>query len=123
MGPVSGCAHKMLIGNLLLYKLVTLLRISVLNVFIVRPPVAALRQLLINHMDGRMEDVDRDGERGKVQQHERRAGSLQGSEDRSVENGAERPETEHVTTENRHELPSADTGFFETSEDCGEEIR
>ncbi|KAM9441062.1 rho guanine nucleotide exchange factor 12 isoform 2-T2 [Clarias gariepinus] len=80
--------------------------------------LAALRQLLINHMDGRMEDVDRDGERGKVQQHERRAGSLQGSEDRSVENGAERPETEHVTTENRHELPSADTGFFETSEDC-----
>ncbi|KAF5899837.1 rho guanine nucleotide exchange factor 12-like isoform X1, partial [Clarias magur] len=83
--------------------------------------LAALRQLLINHMEGR-EDIDRDGERDMARQHERRAGSLQGSEenaapDGSVENGAERPETEHVRTDNRHELPSADTGFFETSED------
>ncbi|XP_053086248.1 rho guanine nucleotide exchange factor 12 isoform X2 [Pangasianodon hypophthalmus] len=82
--------------------------------------LAALRQLLINHMDGQ-EDVDRDRERGEA---ELRAGSLQGSEENtapggSVENGAERTETAHTRTENRHELPSGDTGFFEGSEDFG----
>ncbi|XP_060769311.1 rho guanine nucleotide exchange factor 12 isoform X2 [Neoarius graeffei] len=74
--------------------------------------LAALRQLLINHMDGQ-----EDRERGEARLREPRAASLQGSEENpapsgSVENGAER-------TENRHELPSGDTGFFETSEDFG----
>lgn len=76
--------------------------------------MAALRQLLINHMDGQ-----EDRERGEARLREPRAASLQGSEENpggSVENGAER-------TENRHELPSGDTGFFETSEDFGEEGR
>lgn len=78
--------------------------------------MAALRQLLINHMDGQ-----EDRERGEARPREPRAASLQGSEENpapsgSVENGAER-------TENRHELPSGDTGFFETSEDFGEEGR
>ncbi|KAI5608365.1 rho guanine nucleotide exchange factor 12 isoform X2 [Silurus asotus] len=81
--------------------------------------LATLRQLLINHMDGQ-EDVDR--ERAETQLPELREGSLQGPEENaapsgSVENGAERTETAHVRTENRHELPSGDTGFFETSED------
>ncbi|XP_053473641.1 rho guanine nucleotide exchange factor 12 isoform X3 [Ictalurus furcatus] len=85
--------------------------------------LAALRQLLINHMDGQ-EDVDRDRERGEARLRELRAGSLQGSEENAapggaVENGAERTETAHVKTENRLELPSGDTGFFETSEDFG----
>lgn len=86
--------------------------------------VATLRQLLINHMDGQ-EDVDRDRERVEALLREPRAGSLQGLEENfapssSVENGAERTETLHTRTENRHELPSGDTGFFETSEDFGE---
>lgn len=94
---------------------------------IVSLSVAALRQLLINHMDGQ-EDVDRDRERGEARLRELKAGSLQGSEENaapggSVENGAERTETAHVKSENRLELPSGDTGFFETSEDFGEEIR
>ncbi|XP_060719215.1 rho guanine nucleotide exchange factor 12 isoform X2 [Tachysurus vachellii] len=85
--------------------------------------LATLRQLLINHMD-RQEDVDRDRERGDALLREPRAGSLQGLEENfapsnSVENGAERTETLHTRTENRHELPSGDTGFFETSEDFG----
>ncbi|XP_027034400.2 rho guanine nucleotide exchange factor 12 isoform X3 [Tachysurus fulvidraco] len=83
--------------------------------------LATLRQLLINHMDGQ-EDVDRDRERGEALLREPRTGSLQGLEENfapsnSVENGAERTETLHTRTENRHELPSGDTGFFETSED------
>ncbi|GAA6107582.1 rho guanine nucleotide exchange factor 12 isoform X1 [Tachysurus ichikawai] len=85
--------------------------------------LATLRQLLINHMDGQ-EDVDRDRERVEALLREPRAGSLQGLEENfapssSVENGAERTETLHTRTENRHELPSGDTGFFETSEDFG----
>lgn len=88
--------------------------------------MAALRQLLISHMDGQ-EDVDRDRERGEARLRELRAGPLQGSEENtaprgSVENGAERTDPAHARTENRHELPSGDTGFFETSEDFGEEI-
>lgn len=82
--------------------------------------VAALRQLLISYMDGQ-EDLDRDRERGSARLPELRGGSLQGSKENtapggSVENGAER-------TENRHNQPSGDTGFFETSEDFGEKIR
>lgn len=84
-----------------------------------------MRQLLINHLDGQ-EDVDRDRERGEGRLREPRTESVQGSEENaapggSVENGTERTETTHVRTENRHELPSGDTGFFETSEDFGEE--
>ncbi|XP_058239842.1 rho guanine nucleotide exchange factor 12 isoform X1 [Hemibagrus wyckioides] len=81
--------------------------------------LAALRQLLINHMEGQ-DDVDR--ERGSARLREPKAGSLHGLEENtapsgSVENGAERPETQNTRMENRHELPSGDTGFFETSED------
>lgn len=78
-------------------------------------------------MDGQ-DDVDRDRERGSARLREPKAGSLHGLEENtapsaSVENGAERPETQNTRMENRHELPSGDTGFFETSEDFGEEIR
>lgn len=89
------------------------------------PSVAALRQLLINHLDGQ---EDRDREKGEGRVHELRAESLHGSGENaapggSVENGTERTETAHVRTENRHELPSGDTGFFEPSEDFGEGFR
>ncbi|KAI4900712.1 hypothetical protein NFI96_029145 [Prochilodus magdalenae] len=83
--------------------------------------LAALRQLLINHMASQ-EEADRDRERGEVRAHELRTGSLQGPEDRAapsgaVENGAERTETLNTRSENAQELPSGDTGFFETSEE------
>ncbi|XP_072530469.1 rho guanine nucleotide exchange factor 12 isoform X2 [Salminus brasiliensis] len=85
--------------------------------------LAALRQLLINHMASQ-EEVDRDRERGEVRAHELRTGSLQGPTNSaapsgSVENGAERTETVQTRPENAQELPSGDTGFFETSEDYG----
>lgn len=75
-------------------------------------------------MDGQ-EDADRDREGGEARLRELKEGSRQGSEENSapggsVENGAERAETAQVRTQNRHELPSGDTGFFETSEDFGE---
>uniref|UniRef100_A0AAR2J0L0 DH domain-containing protein n=1 Tax=Pygocentrus nattereri TaxID=42514 RepID=A0AAR2J0L0_PYGNA len=80
--------------------------------------LAALRQLLINHMASQ-EEAERDRERGEVRERELRTGSQQGPEDRAapsgaVENGAEKTETR---PENTQELPSGDTGFFETSED------
>lgn len=70
----------------------------------------------MNHLDGQEDQLRELG-----------AGSLQGSEEitapsSSVENGTETTQTAHVRTEYRHELPSGDTGFFETSEDFGEEI-
>lgn len=85
--------------------------------------LAALRQLLINHMASQ-EEVDRDRERGEVQAHEQRMGPLLGPVDStapcgSVENGAERAETMQARPENAQELPSGDTGFFETSEEYG----
>lgn len=68
-----------------------------------------------------------DRERGEGRLRVLRTNSLQGSEENaapggSVENGTERAESSRVRTEARHELPSGDTGFFETSEDFGEEI-
>ncbi|XP_066514756.1 rho guanine nucleotide exchange factor 12 isoform X3 [Hoplias malabaricus] len=84
--------------------------------------LAALKQLLINHM-ACQEEVDRDREKGEVRTHEPRT-SLQGQEDGAtrggaVENGAVRTETLVTRAENTQELPSGDTGFFETSEDYG----
>uniref|UniRef100_A0A672SXG9 Rho guanine nucleotide exchange factor 12-like n=1 Tax=Sinocyclocheilus grahami TaxID=75366 RepID=A0A672SXG9_SINGR len=81
--------------------------------------LATLRQLLINHMSSQ-EDTDRDSERREQQEDAARTGSQQGSEDSTaisstVENGSERGENRG---ENAQELPSGDTGFFETSEDC-----
>ncbi|XP_042612902.1 rho guanine nucleotide exchange factor 12 isoform X4 [Cyprinus carpio] len=81
--------------------------------------LATLRQLLINHMSSQ-EDTDRDGERREQQEDVARTGSHQGSEDSTaisstVENGSDRGENRG---ENAQELPSGDTGFFETSEDC-----
>uniref|UniRef100_A0A673FT54 Rho guanine nucleotide exchange factor 12-like n=1 Tax=Sinocyclocheilus rhinocerous TaxID=307959 RepID=A0A673FT54_9TELE len=77
--------------------------------------LATLRQLLINHMSSQ-EDTDRDIKRREQQEDVARTGSQQGAEDSTairsaVENGSER-------AENAQELPSGDTGFFETSEDC-----
>uniref|UniRef100_W5KJ64 Rho guanine nucleotide exchange factor (GEF) 12b n=1 Tax=Astyanax mexicanus TaxID=7994 RepID=W5KJ64_ASTMX len=82
--------------------------------------LAALRQLLINHMASQ-EEVDK-GERGETRAHELRMGSLQGAADTaapsgSVENGAEKTEMMQARPENAQELPSGDTGFFETSEE------
>ncbi|XP_049331577.1 rho guanine nucleotide exchange factor 12 isoform X1 [Astyanax mexicanus] len=82
--------------------------------------LAALRQLLINHMASQ-EEVDK-GERGETRAHELRMGSLQGAADTaapsgSVENGAEKTEMMQAKPENAQELPSGDTGFFETSEE------
>ncbi len=62
------------------------------------------------------EDTDRE-----QQEDVARTGSLQGAEDSTaigsaVENSSERAENR---VENAQELPSGDTGFFETSEDCG----
>ncbi|CAJ0604634.1 unnamed protein product [Cylicocyclus nassatus] len=87
--------------------------------------LAALRQLLINHMASQ-EEVDK-GERGETRAHELRMGSLQGAADTaapsgSVENGAEKTEMMQARPENAQELPSGDTGFFETSEEYGEKI-
>lgn len=67
------------------------------------------------------EDTDRDIERREQQEDLARTGSQQGAEDSTtirsrVENGSERAENRR---ENAQELPSGDTGFFETSEDCG----
>ncbi|XP_016310297.1 rho guanine nucleotide exchange factor 12-like [Sinocyclocheilus anshuiensis] len=81
--------------------------------------LATLRQLLINHMSSQ-EDTDRDSERREQQEDAARTGSQQRSEDSTaisstVENGSERGENRG---ENAQELPSGDTGFFETSEDC-----
>ncbi|XP_067293909.1 rho guanine nucleotide exchange factor 12 isoform X3 [Pseudorasbora parva] len=81
--------------------------------------LATLRQLLINNMSSQ-EDTDRDPERGEQREHVVRTGSQQGPEDSAaigstVENGSERGENR---VENAQELPSGDTGFFETSEDC-----
>ncbi|XP_039518407.1 rho guanine nucleotide exchange factor 12 isoform X4 [Pimephales promelas] len=81
--------------------------------------LATLRQLLINHMSSQ-EDTDRDPERGEQREHVARTGSQQGPENSAVigstvENGSERGENRG---ENAQELPSGDTGFFETSEDC-----
>ncbi|XDV19902.1 hypothetical protein PO909_025298 [Leuciscus waleckii] len=81
--------------------------------------LATLRQLLINHMSSQ-EDTDRDPERGEQREHVARTGSQQGPENSAaigstVENGSERGENR---VENAQELPSGDTGFFETSEDC-----
>ncbi|XP_048045505.1 rho guanine nucleotide exchange factor 12 isoform X2 [Megalobrama amblycephala] len=81
--------------------------------------LATLRQLLINHMSSQ-EDTDRDPERGEQREHVARTGSQHGPEDSAaigstVENGSERGENRG---ENTQELPSGDTGFFETSEDC-----
>uniref|UniRef100_A0A673IN15 Rho guanine nucleotide exchange factor 12-like n=1 Tax=Sinocyclocheilus rhinocerous TaxID=307959 RepID=A0A673IN15_9TELE len=79
--------------------------------------LATLRQLLINHMSSQ---EDRDSERREQQEDAARTGSQQRSEDSTaisstVENGSERGENRG---ENAQELPSGDTGFFETSEDC-----
>ncbi|XP_043096368.1 rho guanine nucleotide exchange factor 12 isoform X4 [Puntigrus tetrazona] len=76
--------------------------------------LATLRQLLINHMSSQ-EDADKE-----QQEDVARTGSQQGPEDSTtigsaVENGSERAENRG---ENAQELPSGDTGFFETSEDC-----
>uniref|UniRef100_A0A8C1ZLF8 Rho guanine nucleotide exchange factor (GEF) 12b n=1 Tax=Cyprinus carpio TaxID=7962 RepID=A0A8C1ZLF8_CYPCA len=81
--------------------------------------LATLRQLLINQMSSQ-EDTDRDIERREQQEDLARTGSQQGAEDSTairspVENGSERAENRR---ENAQELPSGDTGFFETSEDC-----
>lgn len=62
------------------------------------------------------EDTDREQQEDVV-----RTGSQQGVVDSTaigsaVENGSERAENRR---ENAQELPSGDTGFFETSEDCG----
>ncbi|RXN33052.1 rho guanine nucleotide exchange factor 12-like isoform X5 [Labeo rohita] len=81
--------------------------------------LATLRQLLINHMSSQ-EDTDRDIERRVQQEDVVRMGSQPGPEDSTsivsaVENGSERGENRG---ENAQELPSGDTGFFETSEDC-----
>lgn len=67
------------------------------------------------------EDTDRDIERRVQQEDVVRMGSQPGPEDSTsivsaVENGSERGENRG---ENAQELPSGDTGFFETSEDCG----
>ncbi|XP_036435722.1 rho guanine nucleotide exchange factor 12 isoform X3 [Colossoma macropomum] len=83
--------------------------------------LAALRQLLINHMASQ-EEAERDRERGEVREHELKTGSRQGPEDcaapsGAVENGAEKTEAVQTRPENTQELPSGDTGFFETSED------
>lgn len=81
--------------------------------------VAALRQLLIKNISSH-EDTDRDTERGETQKHEQRTDSRQRPEDgAAVENGSEKPERDDTRRQNPPELPSADTGFFETSEECG----
>ncbi|XP_057180416.1 rho guanine nucleotide exchange factor 12 isoform X1 [Triplophysa rosa] len=71
--------------------------------------LAALRQLLIKHISSQG-DTDRDTERGEIQEYEQRTDSQQ--------NGSEKPERDETRRQNPPELPSADTGFFETSEDC-----
>ncbi|XP_052413507.1 rho guanine nucleotide exchange factor 12-like isoform X2 [Carassius gibelio] len=81
--------------------------------------LATLRQLLINHMSSQ-EDTDRDIERREQRDDVARTGSQQGTEDSTairsaVENGSERTENR---AENAQDLPSGDTGFFETSEEC-----
>ncbi|XP_051953617.1 rho guanine nucleotide exchange factor 12 isoform X3 [Xyrauchen texanus] len=86
--------------------------------------LAALRQLLINHMSCQ-EDTDRGTERAEQQQqHVQRTDSQQGTKDNavnasSVENGSDRTDRGENRLENAQELPSGDTGFFETPEDCG----
>ncbi|XP_051552026.1 rho guanine nucleotide exchange factor 12-like isoform X1 [Myxocyprinus asiaticus] len=85
--------------------------------------LAALRQLLINHVSSQ-EDTDRDTEREEHQQeHVQRTTFQQGTQDSavigsSVENGTERTERGETRGGNTQELPSGDTGFFETPEDC-----
>ncbi|XP_073670858.1 rho guanine nucleotide exchange factor 12 isoform X2 [Paramisgurnus dabryanus] len=82
--------------------------------------LAALRQLLIRHISNQ-EDPDRDIEKRQAQEDGQRTNSRQGPEDSTaigslVENGSERDETRR---QNPPEPPPGDTGFFETSEDCG----
>ncbi|XP_056314532.1 rho guanine nucleotide exchange factor 12 isoform X3 [Danio aesculapii] len=77
--------------------------------------LATLRQLLINQFSGQ-EDADRENKSEDQQEHIERTCPQQGSDDSDVnrstlENGSDRGE-------NPQELPSGDTGFFETSEDC-----
>ncbi|XP_045080063.1 rho guanine nucleotide exchange factor 12 isoform X2 [Coregonus clupeaformis] len=110
--------------------------------------LAALRQVLLNHMTSRAEGSNKDKEKGKEKEKEQRKGrapggrllrttSLRGPEDNnsstsaprsaaapstgSSENGAsERTEAgREEGTPGSMELRSGDTGFFETSEDYG----
>ncbi|CAB1316675.1 unnamed protein product, partial [Coregonus sp. 'balchen'] len=110
--------------------------------------LAALRQVLLNHMTSRAEGSDKDKEKGKEKEKEQRKGrapggrllrttSLRGPEDNnsstsaprsaaapstgSSENGAsERTEAgREEGTPGSMKLRSGDTGFFETSEDYG----
>uniref|UniRef100_A0A674CY78 Rho guanine nucleotide exchange factor 12 n=1 Tax=Salmo trutta TaxID=8032 RepID=A0A674CY78_SALTR len=108
--------------------------------------LAALRQVLLNHMTSRAEGSDKDKEKGKEKEQRKgrapggrllRTTSLRGPEDNnstsapssvavpstgSSENGASE-KTEAGGEEGApgsNELPSGDTGFFETSEDYGE---
>ncbi|XP_009300161.2 rho guanine nucleotide exchange factor 12 isoform X2 [Danio rerio] len=77
--------------------------------------LATLRQLLINQFSGQ-EDTDRENKSEDQQEHIEMTCPQQGSDDSAaiqspLENGSDRGE-------NPQELPSGDTGFFETSEDC-----
>ena len=104
--------------------------------------MAALRQVLLNHMTSREEGSDKNNENRKEKEQRKglahgarllRTTSLRGPEDSNSSTSGPRsaaassPGSSENGTAGREEgapgsseLPSGDTGFFETSEDYGE---
>uniref|UniRef100_A0A8C7Q2C1 Rho guanine nucleotide exchange factor 12 n=1 Tax=Oncorhynchus mykiss TaxID=8022 RepID=A0A8C7Q2C1_ONCMY len=86
--------------------------------------LAALRQVLLNHMTSREEGIDKNNENRK--EKEQRKGLAHGAR---LSAAASSPGSSENGTAGREEgapgsseLPSGDTGFFETSEDYGSYI-
>uniref|UniRef100_A0A4W5MA13 Rho guanine nucleotide exchange factor 12 n=1 Tax=Hucho hucho TaxID=62062 RepID=A0A4W5MA13_9TELE len=75
--------------------------------------LAALRQVLLNHMTSRAEGSDKDKEKGKEKD------SVAAPSTGSSENGALEKTGREEGAPGSNELPSGDTGFFEISEDYG----